>query len=231
MDKIKDSVKKFFEDIKADFIAHKPTKKSFLKLAVLLLTAIVLFGVGVLTVNLSMLKVEKGSIVEAPSGDYDCVLILGCLVKGDTPSDMLKDRLDTGIRLYKSGAAPKILMTGDGRSDSYDEVSVMKAYAIAAGVPEKDIICDSLGLCTYDSMWRAENVYGIDSAIVITQEYHLTRALYNAEGVGMDACGVAADLDIYGKRFYRNTREIFARFKDFFLVFGEFEAEYTELAS
>lgn len=231
MDKIKDSVKKFFKDIKEDFIAHKPTKKSFLKLAVLLLTAIVLFGVGVLTVNLSMLKVEKDSIVEAPSGDYDCVLILGCLVKGDTPSDMLKDRLDTGIRLYKSGAAPKILMTGDGRSADYNEIAVMKAYALEHGVPESDIICDPYGLCTYDSMWRAENVYGIESAIIVTQKYHLTRALYNAEGVGIDACGVASDLNIYTKRFYRNTREVFARFKDFFLVFGEFEAEYTEFAS
>ena len=231
MDNIKEKVKKFFKDISEDFKAHKPTKKSFLKLGALFLVSAFLFFVGVLTVNFSMQGVVKNNIVDAPEGEYECILILGCRVNGDTPSEMLKDRLDTGIRLYKSGAAPKILMTGDGRSDSYDEVSVMKAYAIAEGVPEKDIICDPLGLCTYDSMWRAENVYGIDSVIVVTQEYHLTRALYNAEGVGMDACGVASDLDIYTKRFYRNTREVFARFKDFFLVFGEFEAEHTEFAS
>ena len=175
-----------------------------------------------------MQGVVKNNIVDAPEGEYECILILGCRVNGDTPSEMLKDRLDTGIRLYKNGAAPKILMTGDGHTEDYNEVNVMKAYAIENGVPESDIICDPYGLCTYDSMWRAENVYGIDSAIVVTQRYHLTRALYNAEGVGMDACGVASDLDIYTKRFYRTTREVFASFKDFFLVFGEFDAEYTE---
>jgi len=228
MDKIKDSIKKFFKEIGEDFKAHKPTKKSFLKLGVLFLTAIFLFGIGLITVNVSMQGVVKESIVDKPEGEYDCILILGCLVRGDTPSQMLQDRLDTGIRLYFDGVAPKILMTGDGRTDDYNEVAVMKAYAIKKGVPEAAIICDPLGLCTYDSMWRAENVYGIDSAVVVTQKYHLTRALYNADGVGMDVCGVASDLDIYTKRFYRNTREVFARFKDFFLVFGEAEAEYTE---
>lgn len=231
MDKIKDSIKKFFKEIGEDFKAHKPTKKSFLKLGVLFLTLVFLSCVGLITVNMSMQRVVKDSIVDVPKGEYDCILILGCLVRGDTPSQMLQDRLDTGIRIYNEGVAPKILMTGDGRTDDYNEVAVMKAYAIEKGVPEEDIICDPLGLCTYDSMWRAENVYDIDSAVIVTQKYHLTRAIYNAEGVGMAVCGVPSDLDIYAKRFYRNTREVFARFKDFFLVFGEAEAEYTEFES
>ena len=164
--------------------------------------------------------------------DVDCIVVLGCKVQPDgSLSHMLEDRLKRGIALYDLGVAPKLLMSGDhGRAD-YDEVAAMKRTAVEAGIPSEDVFMDHAGFCTYDSMWRAENVYDIDSAIVVTQKYHLTRALYNAEGVGMDACGVASDLDIYTKRFYRNMREVFARFKDFFLVFGEFEAEYTELAS
>ena len=132
MDKIKGSVKKFFKDIADGFKAHKPTKRSFLKLLALILSTAVLFGIGVLTVSFSMRAFVNDSIVDAPDGKYDCILILGCLVRGETPSDALKDRLDTGIDLYLKGAAPKLLMSGDGENlAEYDEVTVMKNYALS----------------------------------------------------------------------------------------------------
>ncbi len=229
MDKIKDSVKKFFKDIADGFKAHKPTKRSFLKLLALILSTAVLFGIGVLTVSFSMRAFVNDNIVDAPDGKYDCILILGCLVRGETPSDMLKDRLDTGIDLYLKGAAPAILMSGDGENPAeYDEVTVMKNYALSRGVPEEDIICDPYGLCTYDSIWRAENVYDMDSFIIVSQKYHLTRAIYIAEKMGLEACGVPAYLNLYTKQLYRNVREVLARFKDFFLVMTGKDAEYTE---
>ncbi|MBQ3924202.1 MAG: YdcF family protein, partial [Firmicutes bacterium] len=132
-------------------------------------------------------------------------MVLGAEVKPDgTPSKMLKDRLDKAIELYRNGAAPKLLMSGDDGQVEYNEVKVMMQYAVDAGVPEKDIFLDHAGFSTYESMYRARDVFGVSSMVVVTQKYHEYRALYIAESLGIDVRGVPAEEVDYMGQGYRN---------------------------
>lgn len=154
---------------------------------------------------------------QAYSVGADCILILGAGLKADgTPNLMLRDRLDKGISLYKAGAAPKLLLSGDNGQEQYDEVNAMKAYAQQEGVPKEDIFLDHAGFSTYDSMYRAKAIFQVKSLIVVTQEYHQYRALYAARGFELNAYGVSADHKIYYGQQYREFREVLARNKDFF---------------
>ena len=149
--------------------------------------------------------------------DADCILILGAGIEDDsTPSPMLKDRLDVGVWLYKLGAAPKILLSGDNGSIGHNEIHVMLNYVIEAGVPREDIFCDHAGFSTYDSMYRARDVFCVSKAIVITQEYHEYRALYIGQKLGLEVKGVSSDQERYAGQFYRDFREMLAIAKDFF---------------
>ena len=156
----------------------------------------------------------------------DCVLVLGAGVRNGSPTPMLRDRLITGISLYKSGAAPKIIMSGDHGREDYDEVNVMKSYAVENGVPDGDVFMDHAGFSTYDSVYRAKAVFEADSIIIVTQKYHLYRALYIAERLGVNAVGVSADLDDYSGQLKRDLREIAARDKDFFSCLFKPEPKY-----
>lgn len=158
--------------------------------------------------------------------DTDCVLVLGAGVRDGNPTPMLRDRLITGISLYKSGVAPKIIMSGDHGREDYDEVNVMKSYAVENGVPDSDVFMDHAGFSTYDSIYRAKAVFEADSIIIVTQKYHLYRALYIAERLGVNAVGVSADLDDYSGQLKRDLREIAARDKDFFSCLFKPEPKY-----
>ena len=152
----------------------------------------------------------------AASVDADCILVLGCGVRDNgEPSDMLKDRLERGIALYKAGAAPKILMSGDHGQVDYDEVNTMKQYAISAGIPSEDIFMDHAGFSTYESMYRAKDIFQAETIIVVTQQYHLYRAVYIAQQFDMEAYGVSSDYDTYAGQIVRDLREVLARVKDF----------------
>lgn len=156
------------------------------------------------------------SETEAKGQGADCILILGCGVREDgTPSLMLRDRLDAGIALYEAGAAKKILMSGDHGRKDYDEVNTMKDYAMERGVPSADIFMDHAGFSTYDSMYRARDIFCAQKVLVVSQPYHLPRALYVAEKLGLEAYGVAAEDVRYGGQTYRELREAAARAKDF----------------
>lgn len=149
-------------------------------------------------------------------GDVDCVLVLGCGVHPDgRPSDMLADRIAQGVALYENGTSPKLLMSGDhGRAD-YDEVNAMREAAVQAGLPTDDVFMDHAGFSTYESMYRARDVFGAKRVVIVSQEYHLYRALYVAERLGLDAYGVSADLRPYAGQEARELREVLARNKDF----------------
>ena len=151
--------------------------------------------------------------------DVDCILVLGCKVKdnGD-PSDMLADRIRRGIELYESGAAPKIIMSGDHGQVDYDEVNTIKQIAVDNGVPSIDVFMDHAGFSTYESIYRAKEIFGVEKMIIVTQDYHLYRALYIAESFGIEAYGVNADYREYWGQSKRDAREILARFKDFATV-------------
>lgn len=189
----------------------KKVLKFFLTTTLCLIVLISSFVVGVNAyvmgaVDNTMLTSEQAEKLE----DVDCIIVLGCLVLEDgTPSNILKDRLDTAIELYKKGVAPKIIMSGDHSSEKYNEVAAMKKYAVDAGVPSEDIFMDHAGFSTYETMYRAKEVFGAKKVVVATQEYHLYRSLYIAEKLGMEAYGVASDYDL------DESREVLARCKDF----------------
>ena len=149
--------------------------------------------------------------------EADCIIVLGCGVNDDTPSPLLEDRLDTAVELYFAGKAPKILMSGDHGRTNYDEVNVMRRYAMEKGVPSEDIFMDHAGFSTYETMYRAKEIFGVRRAIVVTQRYHLSRALYDAEGMGMEVQGVCATGHTFSlaSRTNWNVRELLARTKDF----------------
>ena len=152
----------------------------------------------------------------AKFNDVDCIMVLGCGVRGDSPSALLEDRLKRGIEVFQLKAAPKILMSGDHGQENYDEVNVMKQYALDAGIAEADIFMDHAGFSTYESMYRAKEIFGIDKMIIVTQDYHLSRAVYIANKLGIEAYGVASDYQEFSGQFGRDVREILARVKDLF---------------
>lgn len=147
--------------------------------------------------------------------DVDCILVLGCLVRDDgRPSDMLQDRLKRGVELYGLGAAPKLLMSGDHGREEYDEVATMKQYAIDAGIASEDVFMDHAGFSTYESVYRAKEIFQADKILIVTQEYHLYRALYIANRLGIEAWGVSSDYRTYVGQSSRDFREMLARIKD-----------------
>lgn len=187
------------------------------KCAVILLLAVISL---LLYINIKMYLSVKDSIVSQEDlADYnpDCILVLGASVHGDgTPSPMLQDRLNTAIALYQSGAGTTLLMSGDHSDLYYDEVNAMKSYAIAAGVPSSDIFMDHAGLSTYESLYRAKYLFGAEKVVIVTQSYHLYRALYLADALGLEAVGVSCDTIRYRGQILRDIREIAARAKDFY---------------
>ena len=164
---------------------------------------------------------DEAADTDDPSGAaapafYQCIIVLGASVHDDgTPSLMLRDRLDKAIELYRAGAAPKILVSGDNGQVEYNEVEVMKNYLLEAGIPAEDIFMDHAGFSTYETMYRARDVFGVSRAVVVTQRYHEYRALYIGSKLGMDVCGVYARDVRYTGQAYRDIREVLARCKDF----------------
>ena len=146
--------------------------------------------------------------------DVDCIMVLGCGVWGEEPSPLLEDRLKRGVEVYALGAAPKILMSGDHGREEYDEVNVMKQYALDNGITEQDIFMDHAGFSTYESMYRAVEIFGVKKMIIVTQKYHLSRAVYIANRLGIEAYGVASDYRSFSGQFARDCREVLARVKD-----------------
>ena len=181
----------------------------------------------VLTVSTTMERITTPAILTAdtlPDGeDYDCILVLGAGVRADgTPSDMLRDRVTVAVELYHATGAP-LLMSGD-HTGNYNEVGVMKALAMEMGVPSEDIFLDHEGYSTYESLYRAKGVFGAETILIVTQEYHLHRALYIARELDMEAVGVSADLRPYLMQRQYALREHLARFKDLFTAAkGDYE--------
>ena len=147
--------------------------------------------------------------------NIDCILVLGAGVIGDKPTHMLEDRLLEGISLYKNNVASKIIMSGDHGQVEYDEVNLMKKFAIDKGVDSKDIFMDHAGFSTYESLYRAKEIFRAQKIVIVTQEYHLYRAIYIAKSLGLDAYGVSSNPRLYAGQFIRDLREVIARDKDF----------------
>ena len=122
--------------------------------------------------------------------------------------DILTDRVATGVELYKAGKVRKLMMTGDNSRDGYNEPETMMEEALAMGVPARDIVCDYAGFRTYDSLYRARDIFGVRSAVLVTQGYHLPRALFIGRKLGLDVIGVDAAKRDYVGQFGFDLREI-----------------------
>lgn len=186
---------------------------------------------GLVTIGLAMFFIINSVVVDSASkyvypiediaqmDKAECVLVLGARVYQDESlSPVLKDRVDYAIAIYQAGKADKILFTGDHGQTDYDEVNAMMDYAIEKGVLKTDIFLDHAGFSTYDSIYRARDVFCVTDVIIVTQKFHLSRAVYIARQLGLNAYGVNADPRKYLNAKYDSFRENFARVKDFFYV-------------
>lgn len=199
----------------------KMAKSKKIKIAVFSILALcVVSVVALFSINAYVKGHTKDMIITSDEAakldDVSCIVVLGCQVHNDgTPSAILNDRLTRAIELYDLGAAPKIIMSGDHGRIEYDEVNAMKQFAIDSGVPSEDIFMDHAGFSTYETMYRAKEIFDADKIIVVTQDYHLYRSLYIAEKLGLQAYGVSSDYVTYSGQYMREFREILARNKDF----------------
>lgn len=144
---------------------------------------------------------------------HEVGIIFGAGINGDQPSTYLQDRLDAGILLYKTKKIDKILLSGDNGRDEYDELTVMKKYCFDNGVDTTKIFVDYAGFDTYSTMYRAREIFKVDQAILITQEYHLNRAIYLGNQLGVKSIGFSANKMLYGNYSYVRFREFFSIFK------------------
>ena len=207
-------------------------KKKRIKVLLIVFLCVLAFGIGAICGVNYYVKLDGGKNIltmEEAAGlsDVDCVLVLGCQVWDDgRPSGMLSDRIKRGVALYKNGVSGKIIMSGDHGRKDYDEVNTMKQVAIDSMVPSSDVFMDHAGFSTYESLYRAKEIFEADKIIVVTQKYHLYRALYIAKRLGIEAYGVDSDYRAYGGQEMREAREILARCKDFVTTIFKPEPTY-----
>ena len=184
----------------------------------LIIIFLIIIGLGLIINIYVCLSTEKQIVNKIDKNEnYDAIIVLGASIWSGEPSPLLKERLDKAIELYKKGYSKKILMSGDHSIDNHDEVNTMKEYAIKHGVPSKDIFMDHAGLSTYESIYRAKAIFRVKKAIIVTQKYHLHRAIYISNALNLKVVGV----DSRKKKkttinsLNREVREYFARTKDF----------------
>ena len=206
--------------------------KKLIKLTIIVVLCLLVIGTAALFIINGYVKSASGErlmTVDDASKleNIDCIIVLGCQVKSDgSLSHMLRDRLIRALELYNAGAAPKLLMSGDHGHKEYNEVGAMKNYATENGVPPADVFMDHAGFSTYETIYRAKEVFEAKKVIIVTQEYHLYRALYIAKKLGVDAYGVSCDLNVYAGQSARDIREVLARNKDFFKCIFKPEPKY-----
>ena len=185
----------------------------------LILAACLIIVLGILSffaIQVYMIQSSKDFVLSDVSDipECDAILVLGAFVySSGAPSPVLRDRLDYGYELYAQGKAAKILVSGDHGNEEYDEVNAMKEYLLAKGVPGEDIFMDHAGFNTYDSMYRAKEIFCINSLLISTQDFHINRSVFIARKLGIDAYGYPCeDKPIYPMTILK-IRESLARVK------------------
>ena len=203
-------------------------KRKINRMIKIMIIGIIILMIAIFSLNIYVVNNTKNEIVKEENVSniegVDCILILGAGIWGDKPSPMLEDRLKEGIVLYKQGTTKKIIMSGDHSREDYDEVKIMKEYAESEGVPSEDIFMDHAGFSSYDSVYRAKEIFGVQKMIIVTQKYHLYRSLYIAKKLGIEAYGIESNLRTYPGQVFREIREILARDKDYFKCIMKQEA-------
>ncbi|MBQ9691080.1 MAG: YdcF family protein [Eggerthellaceae bacterium] len=159
----------------------------------------------------------------------DCILVLGASVLADgSLSAILQNRVDAAIELYNRGISDAIVMSGYGIPGGYNEPYYMKQYAISKGVDPSNIYCDDGGNHTYDSLWRTKHVFEAQTCVVVSQEYHLARAVFDGKALGMTMLGVISDHGVYDNQRWYDLREAFARLQDFIRIHAGVVPEEAE---
>ena len=176
---------------------------------------LVLIALGVTIAPYIMVqRSAHGRIVSFSAVEPHAVgLVLGASVRAGEPNRVLQERLDTAALLYHEGKVQKLILSGDNRTVDYNEPEAMKRYLLNKEIPERDLILDYAGRRTYDSCYRARDVFDVSSAIIITQDFHLPRAVYLCNALGVDAVGVAADTNYPLQWFNLYLREVPATIK------------------
>ena len=196
----------------------KLLKNKALKVVIIAVLCIgLLGGAAVVGINAYMISYVSDYILteeDLEKQNFDCVMVLGAGLWDGDPSPMLQERLDFGLIAYETGCTEKMLMSGDHGRKEYDEVNRMKDVAIENGVSADNVFMDHAGFSTYESMYRARDVFQVEKMVIVTQKYHLYRTVYDARKLGIDAYGFAAERLNYP--FYNDVREALARTKDFF---------------
>lgn len=179
-------------------------------------------GIYTAVANLSVyfsVRYSVHTLDDIPEGDYDAIVVLGCGLKKDcTPSDMLYDRIMTGVKAAEANPSAVLFMSGDHSREGYDEVGQMKITAINAGINPDRIICDGFGLNTYDTFARLSEMYSFKKIIVITQKFHLNRSLYTAKSLGFECDGICADPRGYAFVWVNYSRDFIAVDKYFIML-------------
>ena len=191
----------------------------------MLICIMLIFIIGLLSCVMISTIVQKSGEKDIVSNSelpkkVDAIIVLGAGVNGDgTPSDILYDRLATSKDIYDAGIQGKLLLSGDHGQDDYNEVKAMKKYAIEnIKINEEDIFLDHAGFSTYESIYRAKEIFKVETVIIVTNRYHLPRALYLAKQMGIKAYGVASDKRNYLNQEAYESRERVAQIKDFMYV-------------
>ena len=191
---------------------HIPYRVKFL---LLILAAVFALTATVFAASYAVINIESGGFIYSDANklpNAQVVMILGAaILKSGELSPVLRDRVDMAIAVYKKGLVSKILVTGDNSSLDHNEVSPVKKYLLKSGILEQDIFLDHAGFDTYSSMYRARDVFQIKSMIVVSQGFHLPRAVYIARHLGMTAYGMEADRGHY--LFRNDIREMFGDVK------------------
>jgi vancomycin permeability regulator SanA len=172
----------------------------------------ILVGAAVLAAMIADVNTAAQNISATTEGApiRPVAIVFGAGYSSQGLSLVLEDRVRTAVDLYRAGRVRKLLMTGDNSRMSYNEPVAMRRFAESLGVPDGDIVLDYAGFRTYDSLYRARDIFGIRDALLVTQSYHLPRALYTARRLGIEASGVAAERHAYPEQRFFNRREILA---------------------
>jgi SanA protein len=189
----------------------KKTTKFFWRFT-LILGLLVLFGLFLPKLVLLLYAAPRTFTADTVPADRIAIVFGAGLRKDGTPTAILKDRVETAAQLYQQGKVTKLLMSGDNRFVEYNEPEAMRQYALDLGIPDKDIVLDYAGRRTYDTCYRAKAIFQVDSAILVTQNFHLPRALFLCNWFGVKSTGVEANNIYFRKisRFIWNVRELFA---------------------
>jgi vancomycin permeability regulator SanA len=189
----------------------KFTGRGFLVLA-LTLSLLGLFGLLLPRFILLLYSKPRTFSVDTVPPRRVAIVFGAGLWRDGTPTPVLRDRVQTAANLYFAGKVEKLLMSGDNRVVEYNEPEAMRQYALSLGVPDEDIVLDYAGRRTYDTCYRARDIFRVDSAILVTQGFHLPRAIYLCNMLGVDGVGVPADIQYYRKvsRAFWTFREVLA---------------------